>query len=150
MDPFKNLPEGYKTSKEDLVSENEAKRDKNSFTAEGPKRVKGIVDLDDITNKIIIFLDYIETDEIKELEKDEKAFVSHMMEKFVDNFNDYFTIFNTLLETKNRKENTLKILQLIETLNEVKKGKKNEDLEYLKFQEAKATEYKVPKKLWRK
>jgi hypothetical protein len=148
-----DLPKGMTTNKDELVTLEEAKRDTNPFSkmAEGPKRTKGIVDLDDITERIITFLEYMEKPEIKKMEEsDEKAFVSHMMEKFVDNFDKYFYIFTKLLETKNRKENINEIMNMIETLRDVKEGKKNESGEFLKFQKSKAEKYKIPKHLWRK
>ena len=141
--------DNYKTSKDDIVSVDDAANDKNSRVLEEPKRKKGIVDLDHVTCEIINFMDYLEKNKDME-ESDEKAFVARTMELYVDNFDNYFTIFNTLLNKKNRAENLKQIIRMIETLHDVKKGKKNEDLEFLNFQKEKATEYKIPEKLWRK
>lgn len=147
MDPFKSLPEGYKTSKDDLVKLEDALKDKrkNTITMEEPKMVQRIVDLDDLMDRIIVFLEYLEKPEIKEMQNDERAFPAHMMEKFVENFDKYFQIFTKLLEVKNRSANVKSLLDLIDRLNKVKSGEKNEDYEFEKFREEKAQDLIYPK-----
>lgn len=149
MDPIV-MPDGYQTSKENFVSIEEAQKDTNSRTVELPKRKKGIVDLEDVVERVNVFLEYLNRDDIRELEKDTNAFASHMMGKFVDNFDKYFQIFTTLLETKNRDKNVGKLLETIDTLRDIKKGKKSQQMEELRFQKRLAKECKIPERLLRK
>ncbi len=132
-----------------LVSDEEveeAKKDKRNIVLNMNNKAENIVDKDEMTKKIAIFLEYITSDVMEKFEDtDNNAFKEHVMNKFESYFDDYFSVFSMLLEKKNRQENIKKLLNMLTTLDKIKKNNGNIKKEFEKFQEQKAAEYIYPK-----
>ena len=122
------------------VNANEAMNDPNGIYLDFDSN--NIPDLCSLTNDIITFLEYIITPEMQKLENENKdAFSKHLENKFSDFTLNYITIYKMLLDKDKREENTMKLLNLIEILKEVKKGSKNMESEFDKFKETLNEEY---------
>jgi len=105
-----------------------------------------IPDLSDLTGQLIVFLEYIHTDEMEQLEsKSKEEFIKHLEDKFSEFALKYITVFKMLIEKESREENIVKLLNLFEILKEVKSGKRNMEAEFNNFKESLAEEYVYPK-----
>ena len=144
-----NLAELMKKGSSDAMkidgfcSNEEMQNDQNAIRFDEDKEV--IPDIEKLTETIISFLQYINTDEMVELDaKDHTAFIRHLEEKFEDFTLNYYNMFKMLVSPDNRDANVMKLLGMLEVLSEIKSGQKDMTTEFEKFREAQAEEYIYP------
>ena len=98
------------------------------------KSPEEIPNLDELLTMIIDFLEYIDTPEMKEFEKNDKnGYTNHVDRKFSKFTLRYYGIFTMLMQRKNREENLYKIIELITQLKKVQLGESDLDKEYETF-----------------
>lgn len=107
---------------------------------------EGIPDLVELTKQIVKFIEYIGTEEIEKLEKeDNDKFCAQVEATFPDFTLKYMSIYKMLLDKENREENLVKLLNLFKILRDVKAGSRNIDREFDTFKENLAQDYVYPK-----
>lgn len=126
------------------VNELDAGKDPNGIYLNYDK--KTIPDLNNLTTEIIKFLEYINTDEMEQMEIENYDNYKKIVEvKFPDLALNYIHIFNMLLKKEGREDNLAKLLNLFDILKDVKNGKKDMKEEFDKFKEEQASKYIYPK-----
>jgi hypothetical protein len=107
--------------------------------------IEVIPDLEVLTQTIISFLQYINTDEMIAMEiNDHPGYIRHLEEKFDDFTLNYYHMFKMLTTAENRDKNVMKLLNMLELLGEIKNGNRNMQTEFEKFREDQAEEYIYP------
>ena len=143
------MPEGVQIEN-NFTSMEEAKKDKNAIILDYENNKDdaptGIGDLEKLTKRVIEFLQYINTDEMIKFENTKPdEFKMHVIDKFIDYFDDNSKVFTTLLDKQNRDANVSKLLQVIELLSEIQLGKKDLNHETEMFHETHNQQYVYPK-----
>src|SRR5947207_2046646 len=99
-------------------------------------------DIEKLIDYVISFLEYIDTEDMQKLEnEDPNAFEKHLDNKFSDFTLRYYTFFKLLLDKKNRENNVKRILELLQSLNEVKNEEKTMDKAWSDYTEDLNTRY---------
>lgn len=107
---------------------------------------EGIPDLVELTKQIVNFIEYIGTNEMEKLEKeDNDKFCLHIETVFPEFTLKYMAIYKMLLDKENREDNLIKLLNLFKILRDVKAGSRNIDREFDTFKENLAQDYVYPK-----
>lgn len=148
-DILNTMPEGIKVEQK-FFSLDDAKKDKNSIVLEHKNSSDdapvGIGNLELLTQRVIEFLQYINTDPMVEMEnKDPMGFKMHVIDKFIDYFDDNSKVFTSLLDKQHRANNVAKLLNVIELLAEVKAGNRDLVNETDRFHEEHNEKYVYPK-----
>lgn len=101
-----------------------------------------IGNMEQLLTWILEFVDYVETPEMKRLEKlDAKAYETHLDHRFSEFSQKYWATFKILIESKNREENLYKVIDMVTRLRNVQLGKSTMDNEYGEFTEDLNKEY---------
>lgn len=148
-DILKTMPDGIKVEQK-FFSLDDAKKDKNSIVLEHKNSSDdapiGIGNLEVLTERVVEFLQYINTDPMVEMENsDPMGFKMHVIDKFIDYFDANSKVFTSLLDKQNRSGNVAKLLNVIELLTEVKTGQRDLSHETDKFHEDHNEKYVYPK-----
>ena len=103
---------------------------------------EAIPDIDQLLDHVIGMLEYINTDEMKQLEdSDPYAFEQHLDTKFSDFTYRYYAVFKLLLDKENRKDNVARLIQLFEKLNKIKNNETSIDDAYEEYTEGLNSRY---------
>jgi hypothetical protein len=103
-------------------------------------------DIEKLIDNVIIFLQYISTDEMEKMEEEDPvAFEKHLDVKFIDFTNRYYTVFKILLDKPNREKNVQKLLEVFEKFNKIKNGENTIDDAYQEYTEELNSEMIYPK-----
>lgn len=93
----------------------------NSQTGNGKTAV--LPDLEKLLDRVLELLQYINTEEMKDLEsKDPAAFETHLDLKFEDISMKYYSVFRLVIDKENREENIFRLIEIFSTLKKVKAG----------------------------
>ena len=126
------------------VRENEMERDPNGIYLDF--ETENIPDLNNLTNQIITFLEYINKSDMEKMEEEDPvAFKAHLENEFADFSLNYINVYNMLLNKNDRDDNIIKLMNLIEILREVKSGEKKMQDEFNKFKENLSEQFVYPK-----
>lgn len=108
--------------------------------------VNAIPNIDKLLETVLEFLQYINTDEMQQLERDDEyAFEYHMNSKFEDFSLQHYSIFRLLMDKKNREDNICKLIDMFNILKRVKKGELELEKANKDFQEDLNNEFIYPK-----
>jgi hypothetical protein len=125
------------------ATEDEMKKDPNAIYVDPESAPAGIIDLEKLTIELVSFLEYLNTSQMEELEKqDHDAFIKHLEAKYEDFTLNYYSIFKLLTEKGgDRDVNIGKLLNLIEILKQVQNGESDMDSSYENFREKLNSEF---------
>lgn len=107
---------------------------------------EAIPDIEQLLDHVISMLEYMNTDEMKQLEdSDPDAFEKHLDIKFSEFTYRYYAVFKLLLDKVNRKDNVARLIQLFEKLNKIKNNEASMDDAYEEYTEGLNSRYIYPK-----
>lgn len=102
-------------------------------------------DLVKVKKEIIEILEYMNTDQMIELEaKNRNIYEMHIESKFEDFATNYYTILKLLFDKEGKEENLIRLLELFDRLGDIKKRGSNLDKEYERFIEEQREAYLYP------
>lgn len=110
--------------------------------AEAPE---AIPDLEQLLDSVIEILQYMTTEEMKQLEDtDPDAFEKHLDAKFCNFTYRYYAVFRLLLDKQNRKDNVARLIELFSKLNHIKNNETTMDDAYEEYTEGLNSRYIYP------
>jgi len=100
----------------------------------------------ELLNDITELLNYMATDEMVKLEKENREeFCKHLRETFINfEYKGNRSVFNILIDDRNRDKNFDQLLSMIATLQLVKVGKRDVKEEHEKFKDSNDNRYVYP------
>lgn len=140
-----NLPKELREGTKVTLDDNNDDINTTKIKIPEQKYTNKIVDLEQVTNTVVKILEYISTPQMTELEKtDKEAFDSKVENEFEEFSLNQISIFKMLMDTKNRSQNIVKLMDMITTLKQVQAGNKNMKDEFENLKETLASEYIYP------
>ncbi len=119
---------------------------KNAFMINERQRIDKPIDSKKLLEDLIKLVEYVETPEMKELQKsNENLYFYQVDEKFSDFSDNYYNIFRLIVDdTKNRSNNLFKIIDMIKRLNKIEEGNSTKEKEFEEVKEQLAEEHLYP------
>lgn len=119
---------------------------KNSFMVNERQRVDKPIDSKKLTEDLIKLVEFVETPEMKELQKsNENLYCYKVDEQFTDFSDNYYHIFRLIVDdTKNRSDNLFKIIDMIKRINKIEDGISTKEKEFEEVKEQLAEEHLYP------
>lgn len=130
-------------NEQDKIEKFNLLKDFSRSMSEAPE---AIPDVEQLLDHVISMLEYMDTDDMKNLEEtDPDAFEKHLDAKFCNFTYRYYAVFKLLLDKQNRKENVARMINLFQKLNQIKNNETTMDDAYEEYTEGLNNKYIYPK-----
>jgi hypothetical protein len=117
-----------------------------NITRDAPLDAKAIPDIEQLLDKILDFLNYINKEDMQKLEATDKIeFDKHLNDRFNDFSEKHYSIFKMLLDNENRATNVAKLFDMLSKLKQVKMGRLDIHQADKDFQEELNNKFLYPK-----
>jgi len=117
-----------------------------TITRDAPLDAKAIPDIEQLLDKILDFLNYINKENMQKLEATDKIeFDKHLNDRFNDFSEKHYSIFKMLLDNENRATNVAKLFDMLSKLKQVKMGRLDIHQADKDFQEELNNKFLYPK-----
>jgi hypothetical protein len=117
-----------------------------TITRDAPLDAKAIPDIEQLLDKILDFLNYINKESMQKLEATDKIeFDKHLNDRFNDFSEKHYSIFKMLLDNENRATNVAKLFDMLSKLKQVKMGRLDIHQADKDFQEELNNKFLYPK-----
>lgn len=94
-----------------------------TITRDAPLDAKAIPNIEQLLDKILDFLNYINKESMQKMEATDKIeFDKHLNEHFNEFSEKHYNIFKMLLDSENRATNVAKLFDMLSKLKQVKMG----------------------------
>ena len=117
-----------------------------TITRDAPLDAKAIPNIEQLLDKILDFLNYINKESMQKMEATDKIeFDKHLNERFNEFSEKHYNIFKMLLDSENRATNVAKLFDMLSKLKQVKMGQLDIHQADRDFQEELNNKFLYPK-----